>query len=144
MNYEMIFSIVGLAAMIGWLVLLVSPKMPIWADRIAGLAIPLGLSVGYTFLLFAYPPQNGGFGTFAEITELFADPASLMAGWVHFLAFDLLVGAWICRKGREEAVNFWAVLPCLPITFLFGPAGFVCFSIVRGAVALKRKSAATN
>ncbi|MCF6234348.1 MAG: DUF4281 domain-containing protein [Rhodobacteraceae bacterium] len=50
---------------------------------------------------------------------------------MHFLAFDLLVGAWICRTARREGVTFWLVIPCLPLTFLFGPAGFLAFALVR-------------
>ncbi|NNK16472.1 MAG: DUF4281 domain-containing protein [Sulfitobacter sp.] len=47
------------------------------------------------------------------------------------LAFDLLIGAWMCRTSRRDGLRFWLVAPCLPITFLFGPAGFLAFSIVR-------------
>jgi hypothetical protein len=132
MTHELIFSIAGLLAMAGWLALLASPLIPVWSDRIAGLAVPVALSAGYLVLLIAFPPESGGFGSFAEVIELFSHPGALLAGWVHYLAFDLLIGAWICRTARREAIPFWMVLPCLPATFLFGPAGFLLFSALRG------------
>ncbi len=131
MNHELVFSIVGALSMLGWLTLLASPWIPVWSDRIAGLAIPVTLSAGYLVTLLLYWPDSGGFGSFAEVQQLFTSPDALMAGWVHFLAFDLVVGAWICRTARQEDIRFWYVLPCLPFTFLFGPVGFLLFSIVR-------------
>lgn len=135
MDYELVFSGAGLIAMLGWLLLLASPWLPILSDRLAGLVIPLALSLGYITTMGFFPAEAGGFGSFAEVRELFSQPQALMAGWVHFLAFDLFVGAWICRTAREESIRFWLVLPCLPITFLFGPAGFLLFSAIRAGRA---------
>lgn len=135
MDFQFAFSVAGILAIVGWLVLLASPLIPVWSDRIAGVVLPAILSFGYFALLVLFPADAGGFSTFDEVLELFTHPSSVLAGWVHFLAFDLLVGAWICRAGRRECISFWAILPCLPITFLFGPLGFLCFSGVR---AVKR------
>lgn len=131
MNHELIFSLAGLMAMAGWAALLLSPLIPNWSDRIAGLVIPAVLSAGYVVILLAFPAPGGGFGSFIEVTELFSQAEALMAGWIHFLAFDLLIGAWICRQGRREGLPFWSVAPCLSVTFLFGPAGFLLFQLVR-------------
>lgn len=131
MDYELTFSAAGILAMAGWLALLVSPWIPVWSDRLSGLAIPILLSALYGFILIAFPAQKGGFGSLAEVSVLFSQPQALLAGWIHFLAFDLLIGAWICRKARAEDMRFWLVLPCLPLTFLFGPAGYLLFSAIR-------------
>lgn len=138
MDYELVFSLAGSVAMFGWATLLVSPLIPQWSNRIAGLGVPIVLSVGYIAILLFFPAPNGGFGNFAEVTQLFSNPQALMAGWVHFLVFDLVVGAWICRTGRQESIRFWMVLPCLPVTFLFGPAGFLLFTVVRGLGVTRR------
>ena len=63
--------------------------------------------------------------------------AVLLAGWVHYLAFDLLVGAWIVRTARAEGIPHWAVMPCLILTFLFGPAGLLAFAILRFTLTRK-------
>ena len=120
-------------AMSGWLTLLFSPLIPKWSDRIAGYIIPVALAFGYTVILIFFPGQNsGGFGSFADVKQMFTSSNALMAGWIHFLAFDLVVGAWICREARKQDIKFWMVAPCLPVTFLFGPADFLLFSAVRG------------
>lgn len=139
MDFELIFSIAGLVAMAGWVALLLSPLIPTWSDRIAGLIVPAILAAGYVAILIFSPAQEGGgFGSFAEVATLFTHPGAVMAGWIHFLAFDLLIGAWICRTGRRENIKFWLVLLCLPFTFMLGPAGFLLFSIVRGVKGVRK------
>ena len=131
MNFETYFSIAGMVAMTGWLFLLASPLIPAWSDRIAGTILPVVLSFGYVVLLVVPAASGGGFGTLAEVMELFSYEQATLAGWVHFLAFDLFIGAWACRTARAEGVNFWFVAPCLPLIFLFGPAGLLAFQAVR-------------
>ena len=69
---------------------------------------------------------------------LFTMPEIALAGWIHYLAFDLLVGAWEVRTARREGIAFLLVLPCLALTFLFGPAGFLAFSALRAARLAQR------
>lgn len=141
MNLEILFSMAGVLSMVGWVILLASPLIPIWSDRIAGYIIPLMLSLAYVALITLYPSDGrGGFGSLSDVIALFSNPNAMMAGWIHYLAFDLLIGAWICRTARRDGVRFWFVAPCLPLTFLFGPAGFVAFSLVR----IWRKAAASH
>ena len=64
---------------------------------------------------------------------LFTSPEIALAGWVHYLAFDLFVGAWEVRTARREAIPHLLVLPCLVLTFLFGPVGFLLFLGLRAA-----------
>lgn len=63
---------------------------------------------------------------------LFTNRWVALAGWVHYLAFDLFVGAWIVGEGQREGLAWWQVCPALPLTFLFGPAGLVLFTVLRG------------
>jgi hypothetical protein len=70
---------------------------------------------------------DGGFGTLDEVARLFANPWLLLAGWVHYLAFDLLIGNWEARDARARGVPHWALVPCLLGTFLFGPAGWLLY-----------------
>ncbi|KAJ03404.1 ABA4-like family protein [Sulfitobacter mediterraneus] len=142
MDLEFIFSLAGVLAMAGWAILLVSPLIPVWSDRIAGLIIPALLSAGYVVLAVFFPAQgDGGFNSLAEVSALFSQPSALLAGWIHYLAFDLLIGAWICKTARQENNRFWFVIPCLPLTFLFGPAGFLAFLLLRLIVRGKSRAA---
>ena len=132
MNLEFFFSVAGLLAMAGWLMLLASPLLPKWSDNIAGRFVPILLSVGYVVLaVFFSPAADGGFGNLKDLLLLFSQEEAMLAMWIHVLAFDLLIGAWICRTARRENLNFWLIVPCLVFTFLFGPAGFLAFSLLR-------------
>ena len=65
------------------------------------------------------------------MATLFANPWLLLAGWIHYLAFDLFVGSWEVRDARERGIPHLLVVPCLVMTFLFGPAGWLLYALVR-------------
>lgn len=132
MTPETLFALSGPVAMLGWLALLASPLAPRAAQMLAAVIVPLVLSVAYAGLILSHwTDAEGGFGSLTEVAKLFANPWLLLAGWLHYLAFDLFVGAWIVRRARAEGISHGFVLPCLVLTFLFGPAGFMLFSILR-------------
>ncbi|MEM7524534.1 MAG: ABA4-like family protein [Pseudomonadota bacterium] len=136
MSPDDLFQGASTAALAGWIILLASPLAPVWSARLAGLAIPLVLSVAYTGLVLAFfSGAEGGFGSLPEVMSLFTQPEIALAGWIHFLAFDLFVGAWIVRRAREDGVWFAFVIPCLGLTFMFGPAGYLAYSGLRLARA---------
>ena len=138
MTPDALFQIANPLALLGWVALALSPLAPRAADAVAGVVIPLVLSVGYAGLVLAFwAGAEGGFGTLAEVQLLFTDPAIALAGWVHYLAFDLFVGAWATRTARAEGIRHLFLLPCLALTFLFGPAGFLAFSALRFTLARK-------
>jgi len=130
------FKLAGLLAMAGWLALLIAlfvkTARPI-AWPAAQLAVPALLAIAYGLLLLAGADafQEGGFGSIVEVRALFANDHALAAGWLHYLAFDLFVGAWISRDGAERGVPALLVLPCLPLTFLFGPLGLLLYFVLR-------------
>jgi hypothetical protein len=125
---ETLFQFANPLAMIGWLCLALAPLAPRWADRIGGFGIPVILSLVYVAVILGYWWQGqGGFDSLANVMLLLSDPWMALAGWVHFLAFDLFIGGWIVRQARIEGVRHLIVLPCLVLTFLFGPAGLILF-----------------
>lgn len=128
MSPDSLFQIANPLAMIGWLCLALSPLAPRWADRIGGFAIPALLSLLYAGVILGYWWQGqGGFDSLANVMRLLSDPWMALAGWVHFLAFDLFIGGWITRQARTEGIAHLMVLPCLLMTFLFGPIGLILF-----------------
>ena len=132
MTPDTLFALSGPLAMLGWAALLLSPLAPRPALMIAGTVIPLVLSVAYAGLILAFwSGSDGGFGSLADVAALFANPWLLLAGWLHYLCFDLFVGAWITRTARAEGVPHGFVIPCLLLTFLFGPAGYFGFCVLR-------------
>jgi hypothetical protein len=122
MPLDLAFSLAGALALAGWLALAVAPLAPGLADLAAGRLVPLVLSLGYAAAMLAFwRGAEGGFGSLAEVQALFGHPGIALAGWVHYLAFDLVVGAWEVREARRAGVPHPALLPALALTFLFGP-----------------------
>lgn len=123
-----IFSAGNMLAMIGWLILLLSPWFPVWADRIAGYFLPVVLGVAYLVLVLVYfAGLEGGFTSLDDVVTLFSQPTAVVTGWLHYLAFDLFIGAWEVRQARRTGMRFIWVVPCLVLTWLFGPIGLLLF-----------------
>ena len=136
MNPDMLFQYANMAALAGWAGLLASPFMPRAAGWLSGIAIPLLLSVAYTAIVLAFwSGAQGGFDTLDNVARLFASRELLLAGWIHYLAFDLFIGAWQVRTARAEGLSFLLVVPCLVLTFLFGPVGLLLFFMLRSTNA---------
>jgi threonine/homoserine/homoserine lactone efflux protein len=74
---------------------------------------------------------EGTFSTLEGVALLFANPWLLVAGWLHYLAFDLLIGTWEARDARERRVPHLLLVPCLFLTLMFGPAGWLVYLGVR-------------
>lgn len=132
MTPDQLFQLSSPLALLGWVALLASPLAPRAAQVVAAAVVPLLLSLAYTGLILAFWWEApGGFGALPEVQALFTHPQIALAGWLHYLAFDLFVGAWEVRTARSEGIPHWAVIPCLVLTFLFGPAGLLAFAILR-------------
>ncbi len=132
MQPDALFQLSGPLAMAGWLALAATPLAPRLTGLAAGLIIPVLLSLGYTALILAnWSGAEGGFGSLVDVMLLFTNPAVALAGWLHYLAFDLFVGAWEVRTARRQRIPHLLVLPCLVLTFLFGPIGLLAFLALR-------------
>jgi Domain of unknown function (DUF4281) len=128
---DQIFSIANVAALCAWLLLIVLPGRP-WVTRLAGVAVPAAFAVLYSVIIaMHFFSSDGGFSSLPDVARLFSNPWLLLAGWIHYLAFDLLVGSWEARDARERGINNLLVIPCLVMTFMFGPAGWLLYLGVR-------------
>ena len=137
MDNDTLFALSSRLAMAGWLALALSPLAPRLSQMVGGVMIPVVLSTGYAVLiLVSWAEAPGGFDSLANVMRLFDVPMVALAGWVHYLAFDLLVGAWQARVARREGLPHLVLLPCLALTFLFGPLGLVLFLAIRTARAV--------
>lgn len=125
---DSLFWIASNLALAGWLALAAGIVLnrPLLRDSIAGLAVPLLLSLGYAVLVAAFWwTSEGGFGSLSDVQRLFTSPWIALAGWVHYLAYDLFIGAAIARKLIEAKFSRLLLIPILPLAFLFGPIGFL-------------------
>ena len=133
MTAEGVFWIANLVAVAGWLLLIAVPRNR-RATTVAGTIIPLLLAALYLSLLTVHwGGRRGGFSTLHAVSDLFANEWLLLAGWVHYLAFDLFVGTWETGDALAHGISRWLVVPCLLLTFLFGPVGWLAYHVVRGS-----------
>jgi hypothetical protein len=131
MNPSQVFSIVSAMAALQWLLLIAMPKWKVTQWLANHAAVPLLLSVIYCIYIAGFwGIHGGGFGSVQEVRTLFGNDNLLLAGWVHYLAFDLLIGFSIIKSAQASAVSHWLVIPCLVLTFMFGPCGYLLYQIV--------------
>jgi hypothetical protein len=133
MSLEQIFTVASSLAMVGWFLLIFLPRFNV-ARIASGVAIPLILSAGYLALIAMYfEGAEGGFSSLADVATLFQKHELLLAGWIHYLAFDLFIGGWEVRDARRQQIPHLVVIPCLVMTFMLGPIGLLFYFAIRTA-----------
>lgn len=133
MQPDALFQIVNPLVLPGWALLLFAPKWR-WTQTIAAVALPLLLAAAYLVTLavaLSGGTGEGGFNSLAGVAALFRNPMALLAGWIHYLAFDLFIGSWQVRDSARRGLSHWLVAPCLALTFLFGPVGLLLYFALR-------------
>lgn len=138
MSPELVFRCANALALLGWILLVFFG----WNRRVSGLvtavALPLLFAALYTLLFALHAGESGGsFNSLSGVAALFANRWFLLTGWVHYLAFDLFVGSWEARDAASHRIPHWAVIPCLILTFLFGPVGLLLYFLLR--ISLRRQ-----
>jgi hypothetical protein len=132
MSPQQVFSIANAVALLAWIMLAALPGRPWVTKMITTKLVPSFFAVLYTVIVVSlFGRASGGFSTLAGVGTLFSNRWLLLAGWVHYLAFDLLVGSWELHDAREQGISHLMVVPCLALTFLFGPAGWLLYTILR-------------
>jgi Domain of unknown function (DUF4281) len=132
MTAELIFSLANGLSLVCWLLLATMPGRRWVTDVIAGRTVPALFAVAYVaIVLTVFPRAEGSFSSLAGVNALFANRWVLLAGWLHYLAFDLLIGTWEVRDSIERRVRRWLLVPCLFLTFMFGPMGWLAYMAVR-------------
>ncbi|MGM9507608.1 ABA4-like family protein [Larkinella sp. GY13] len=133
MSTETAFQILNALVLPQWLLMLVAPRWKPTDFLTKMLPIPVLLAVFYIYYLFL---EDSGldwqsFSTLAGIKTLFSQDAALLAGWIHYLAFDLTVGSWMLRDSKRRKVPHGWMIPCLLFCFLLGPVGLLLYLGVR-------------
>jgi hypothetical protein len=131
MTPEQIFSFANPVAAVSWLLLMAMPRRPWVTGTLTRLVVPGLFAVAYTVIAAAaFAGSDGGFSSLDGVARLFDNRWLLLAGWLHYLAFDLLVGSWEVVDAQGRGVPHLLVVPCLLLTFRFGPAGWLLDMVV--------------
>ena len=120
--------------MIGWLGLVLAPRWSITRDWFAPVIAPLMIGCLYIWLIasnFSLAPDGAEFSSLAGVITLFSVPELVLAGWIHYQAFDLFVGAWEVNDAQKEGIHHLVLIPCLLATLMAGPVGLVLFWVIK-------------
>ena len=118
--------------MVGWITLIF---LKFWKNRdqfVFGILIML-LAIVYSWLIISSFDKEifKNFSSLSGVSTLFANKQMLLAGWIHYLAFDLLAGIYIIRNAEKNNINHWFTTPALLLTLLFGPVGLLLYCLLR-------------
>lgn len=136
MALERVFSLASTAALLGWVLLALAPLRRTAAVMAARLIVALLCGAYFSFLVVglasgAGPPEGAGFDSLAGVRLLMSSPQALLAGWVHYLAFDLFIGAWQVEDAPRANIPHALLLPCLALTFVAGPVGLLLYLLLK-------------
>lgn len=132
MNLDIWFSNMSNFAMAGWLLLALYPRRKAWLFKLTGLAMPALMGVVYAvfFIPNLVRTSGAGYSSLTQVQALMSNPALLLAGWIHYLAFDLAVGTYIAMRSDKIGLSRIIQIPLLFLTFMFGPIGLMAFVIL--------------
>lgn len=129
-----VFSYAGMIVMPMWILMIFLPKWKATRFLIDYKIVPLLLSLIYAIYIIKGILILGGmmdFGSLQSVMQLFTEENAVLAGWVHYLAFDLLIGMWMLNQNKKIGIHQVLMAPCLVGTFMFGPVGFLLFMIMK-------------
>ncbi|MEO1206203.1 MAG: ABA4-like family protein [Pseudomonadota bacterium] len=138
LDLETAFLIVNTVVLPAWLLLAVAPRH-MTTDALAHSAVfPVAFGLLYAGLMvFAFSsgavPVDADFTLLEGLTALLKTPLAALIGWVHYLTFDLFVGAWIARDAVRRGVHHGLLVIALFFTLMTGPFGLLIYLTMRWA-----------
>jgi hypothetical protein len=136
MSPETVFNIANNGILVFWLLLIVAPHWRVTDMLVQAVVVPVIIGLTYTWLIATVffggaLPEGGNFSSLAGVMAFFTSPVAATAGWIHYLVFDLFVGAWQVRDAQRRGITHLAVIPCLVLTLLAGPVGLLLYLALR-------------
>ncbi|KAJ3121707.1 hypothetical protein HK098_003470 [Nowakowskiella sp. JEL0407] len=139
-NIQRIYDIAVTPALPCWILLAIAPSW--FVTRTLVKAAVLVNCAAYAFLVcgsILFPGEGetaltfAAMGSFPAILKLFrAIPdQTLLACWLHYIAFDLVCGQVIALDAQRAGIPRIFVVPFLFSCLMLGPAGFGLYAVVR-------------
>ena len=137
MNYSLLFTIANASVIPAWLLLILVPKQKVTRFVAHSYLYPALLGGLYIMLMVVSWGGEGGMDTLENLKLSFTRDEVLVLGWVHYLVFDLFIGAWISRDAIANEITHVKIIPSLLLTLFAGPIGLLSYLILRG-ISLKK------
>lgn len=137
MNYPLLFKIANASVIPAWFLLVFLPKHRVTQWVVHSYFYPILLGILYTILMIVSWGGEGGMDTLENLKISFGRDEILVLGWVHYLVFDLFIGAWIVRDAISNQITHWKIVPALILTLFAGPIGLLTYLILRAIITRK-------
>ncbi len=126
------YSILNMSSAPFWLAMILFPRSR-FTERLMQAAPPLQVALGaaYDAYLASGVAESGKMIDFSDpdaVRAALARPDFFLAGWAHYIAFDLFVGRWIWEDATERGR---APRLALLLTWMAGPAGLSLYLVQR-------------
>lgn len=137
-----VFSLANMIVLPMWILMIFLPQWRLTRFFIDFRIIPITLSAVYVFYILQTLIESGmmDFGSLESVMELFTKENAALAGWIHYLAFDLLIGMLMVNQNKSVNLHSVLMAPCLFLTFMFGPLGFLLFTLLKIIQATRKKN----
>lgn len=135
---DTMFKLVNYGVLPFWALLVFLPHLKITDWLVHSVFAPIVLGMVYAWLLasatFAGPglPEGASFSSLEGVMKAFTVKEAVVAGWAHYIVFDLFIGAWEARDAQRLGMNHFVLIPCLLLTLLIGPVGLLLYLMIRG------------
>ncbi len=140
---DFLFSAGNAIVLAGWAMVILLPRRSPALMAVPKFAVPALFGLVYAGITLArFHDSGGGYGSLAELRTLFATDELLVAGWLHYLAFDLFVGVWIAEQADGIGLSRTIQAVILVTAFIFPPVGLVLFLATRAAMRATERLAA--
>lgn len=131
MNYPLLFKIANMSVLPAWALLVFLPRNKVTKFVVHSYLYPTLLGILYLILLITSWGGDGGMDTLENLKVSFGRDEILVLGWVHYLVFDLFIGAWLVRDSVEKNIKHLIIVPSLLLTLFVGPVGLISYLIIR-------------
>ena len=135
MESGLLFDICRYIVLASWALIILAPRWQ-WTRRlIFSVWMPGFFALCYLYASYsALPfPEGTSLSSLQGVLDWFREPWVMLAGWLHFYAFDLFIGAWQVRDSERYGISHYWIIPCLLLTLYLGPLGLLLYFIIRYA-----------
>lgn len=140
MSPDVVFQIASFLVMPQWLLMIFAPRWSVTQFLVRSFLIPVVLACFYAYYIFSGGPMDfSAFSTLAGVKGMFQSggDGGMLAGWIHYLAFDLMVGGVVLRDSQKRNIaQGWIVVP-LVFCFMLGPIGLLVYWLLRSVIIKK-------
>lgn len=135
---DALYAVLNYGVLPFWALLIFAPHLKITDWLVHSIVAPIVLGLLYAWLFASFTiggialPEGASFGSLEGVMKFFTVKEAVLAGWTHYIVFDLFIGAWEARDAQRVGLNHFVVIPCLALTLLVGPIGLLAYLMIRG------------